>query len=578
MQEKNAKTFLLAFTIVFLGVHSCLSSPIANKDNDNSFKSLFNLTRQTLFPGRNVCIPHPVSVSAGIAWTAHPISDCDICRLLRIDVSSPEINTCHNISQPNTSQCCTPGKAACEKTYAPEHKIDDIITPYRFSWCVENYGQMSPYLGEIPTPLCGRVIQLSQIDNGLTHEQQSDFKAKTISDCVYDTKSWFNWLSIINFCRIPALTGTYWLCGSSAFSELPARFNGRCSLIYLLPAMRPQSTTQHEAHGKVSKDKNLIVLHSSVDTPVSLDVPSACGPVNCNTQVCTWYKNSVVLADSKYHDFINTKLHLNGTLEMSSPTKGLHLLFQESQERNKTMTSELLSLISRIVDTDGTFTFEVNSVPCHVKYLIQTRTGSHIPAGVSLVADPNPCIEHLTCVQTFWTRFLGGLIPNYGVMLALDQIRGLAHSIEKLANDTAQSLGVIATTLQSHRLMILQNRVALDYVLAQQGGTCSVIGPECCSDVVDPTTDLDKYIKELENLRDRVSHIDQVDTDWFYSWFGSWWIYVRDGLLIFITVCIIIFLTYVMIRCFCFCASKQKHVQVAHIEIEQIMVNAASYI
>lgn len=539
----------------------------------------FNLTRQTLFPGRNVCIPHPVSVSAGIAWAGHAISDCDICRLLQTNVQSPTINTCHNISQSKPSQCCTPGTAVCEKTYAPAHKINDIITPYRFSWCVENYGQMSPYLGEIPEPLCGHVIRINRVDDSHTHGLASKFKARTISDCIYDTKAWVNWLSITKFCRIPAPTGTYWLWGSSAFSELPAEFNGRCSLIYLLPAMRPQSTTQNETHGKVSEDNHVIVIHSSINMPVSLDVPIACGTVNCTKQMCTWYKNNEAFATSKYPGFINTKLHPNGTLEMSSPNKGRHLLFQESQRLNKTITPELLSLISPTVDIDGTFTFEVNSVPCHVKYLIHTRIGTHAPPGVSLVNDPNPCIEHFTCTQTFWTRFLGTLIPNYGVMLALDQIRGLAHSIEKLANDTAQSLGVIATTLQSHRLMILQNRVALDYVLAQQGGTCSVIGPECCSDVVDPTDDLDQYIKELETLRDRVGHMDQADTDLFYSWFGSWWSYCRDGLLIFITIGIVMFLTYVMVRCFFSCAKKQnQHLQIAHIEIELNNPKTSNYI
>ena len=209
----------------------------------------------------------------------------------------------------------------------------------------------------------------------------------------------------------------------------------------------------------------------------------------------------------------------------------------------------------------------------HTKYQVNTHTGLRYTNNDSLAADPNPCIEHFTCTQTVWARFLGALIPNYGVMLALDQIRTLAHNIEKLANDTARSLGVIATTLQSHRLMILQNRVALDYVLAQQGGTCSVIGPECCSDVIDPTNDLNQYVKELEDLHDHISHMDQADVNWLYSWFGSWWTYCRDGLLIFISICVSIFLIYVMIRCFCFCANKQnKHIQIAHVDVEQIVL------
>ncbi len=91
------------------------------------------------------------------------------------------------------------------------------------------------------------------------------------------------------------------------------------------------------------------------------------------------------------------------------------------------------------------------------------------------------CIPGLTCAQTWWSRTLGALIPFYGVIQALDQVRSLSNSVQKLANDTALALGNITDTLASHKIMILQNRVALDYILATQGGACTIIGPECCT-------------------------------------------------------------------------------------------------
>ncbi len=54
-------------------------------------------------------------------------------------------------------------------------------------------------------------------------------------------------------------------------------------------------------------------------------------------------------------------------------------------------------------------------------------------------------------------------------MQALDQVRSLSDSVQKLANDTVLALGNIKDTLASHKMMILQNRVALDYILATQG-------------------------------------------------------------------------------------------------------------
>lgn len=77
-------------------------------------------------------------------------------------------------------------------------------------------------------------------------------------------------------------------------------------------------------------------------------------------------------------------------------------------------------------------------------YQIHTHfnTNKDCPLGVSLSAstdpDSSPCVEYLTCSQTFWRRFLGALFANYSVMVSLDQICTLSDETEKLPDDTAQ--------------------------------------------------------------------------------------------------------------------------------------------
>ncbi len=44
---------------------------------NNIFLELMNMSRNALFAGKNVCMPHAPSVGAGIPWVAHPISNCD---------------------------------------------------------------------------------------------------------------------------------------------------------------------------------------------------------------------------------------------------------------------------------------------------------------------------------------------------------------------------------------------------------------------------------------------------------------------------------------------------------------------
>ncbi len=51
---------------------------------NNIFLELMNMSRNALFAGKNVCMPHAPSVGAGIPWVAHPISKCDTCTLFDI--------------------------------------------------------------------------------------------------------------------------------------------------------------------------------------------------------------------------------------------------------------------------------------------------------------------------------------------------------------------------------------------------------------------------------------------------------------------------------------------------------------
>ncbi len=137
-----------------------------------------------------------------------------------------------------------------------------------------------------------------------------------------------------------------------------------------------------------------------------------------------------------------------------------------------------------------------------------------VGAGIPWVAHPistnkDGCIPGFTCVQTWWSRTLGALIPSYGVMQALDQVRSLSESVQKLANDTVLALGNIKDTLASHKMMILQNRVALDYILATQGGACTIIGPECCTGLMDPTENLNKIQQDILGLSEKLHQMTE---------------------------------------------------------------------
>ncbi len=84
---------------------------------NNIFLELMNMSRNALFAGKNVCMPHAPSVRAGIPWVAHPISKCDTCTLFDHHTSGLyNKDTCHNVTIPPASSCCIPG-FTCVQTW-----------------------------------------------------------------------------------------------------------------------------------------------------------------------------------------------------------------------------------------------------------------------------------------------------------------------------------------------------------------------------------------------------------------------------------------------------------------------------
>lgn len=124
--------------------------------------------------------------------------------------------------------------------------------------------------------------------------------------------------------------------------------------------------------------------------------------------------------------------------------------------------------------------------------------------------------------QSPFKNSLGALLPFYGVMSALDQIADLSTAVEVIANETSNALVLISSELASVRLLALQNRAALDFLLAAQGGTCAVIGSECCTFVPDNNATIGEIVARLHQTAHSV-HQEKSSSlsDWLKSTFGS---------------------------------------------------------
>ena len=58
------------------------------------------------------------------------------------------------------------------------------------------------------------------------------------------------------------------------------------------------------------------------------------------------------------------------------------------------------------------------------------------------------------------------ILPVYGVITAFTDIRSLALGLESIGNETADALTAVASEMKAMRQVVLQNRMALDYLLS----------------------------------------------------------------------------------------------------------------
>ncbi|XP_061486492.1 uncharacterized protein LOC133386750 [Rhineura floridana] len=90
---------------------------------------------------------------------------------------------------------------------------------------------------------------------------------------------------------------------------------------------------------------------------------------------------------------------------------------------------------------------------------------------------------------------LSFLFPPEAVTYSLRQIRQLAKILEVVSNKTAKALQAISVKMHAMRIMVLQNRLALDFLLENQGGVCAIVGTRCCVFIPDNASQVSDLTK-----------------------------------------------------------------------------------
>ncbi|XP_061493469.1 syncytin-2-like isoform X2 [Rhineura floridana] len=135
---------------------------------------------------------------------------------------------------------------------------------------------------------------------------------------------------------------------------------------------------------------------------------------------------------------------------------------------------------------------------------------------------PERIIEHYDPAS--WAQ--DGSVGYRGPIYILNRLIRLQAVIEIITNQTAEALTLLADQSTQMREAILQNRLALDYLLAKEGGVCGLLNlTECCVKI----DDNGNIVKDIANKIKKLAYVP-VQTwkeinlgawgSWF-NWFGG---------------------------------------------------------
>ncbi|XP_029872700.2 endogenous retroviral envelope protein HEMO [Aquila chrysaetos chrysaetos] len=171
----------------------------------------------------------------------------------------------------------------------------------------------------------------------------------------------------------------------------------------------------------------------------------------------------------------------------------------------------------------------------------------------------NPLIER----STGFNSFVRWLIPALGVSELEKAVLNVSGETEKLANSTAHGLSTLQKEVTELSKMTIQNRMALNMILASQGGVCTVLNTSCCM-YTDRSGELMTDVQKIWEVSAMMQQIQRDDTSWgfsdTFSWLTSWFpnlaTWVKKLIVIVLVVIIIVVCVIVLFQCCISCSSK----------------------
>ncbi|CAM5078097.1 unnamed protein product [Eretmochelys imbricata] len=114
-------------------------------------------------------------------------------------------------------------------------------------------------------------------------------------------------------------------------------------------------------------------------------------------------------------------------------------------------------------------------------------------------------------------------IGRYTVRLQM-VLKKVALKLKDSVNNLKSAVKTLNKKVQQLRMFSLQNRLALDYLLASQGGVCALIGPRCCVYVNNSSYKIYKKVIQAEAHAQAEAQVAYTapKNGWLQTLFSGW--------------------------------------------------------
>lgn len=121
------------------------------------------------------------------------------------------------------------------------------------------------------------------------------------------------------------------------------------------------------------------------------------------------------------------------------------------------------------------------------------------------------------------------LIPQITINKNVDWINYIYYNQQRFVNYTRDALQGVASQLSATSQMTFQDRMAIDMMLAEKGGTCVYIGKieGCCTyipDLTGPNGKVTQAISKLTDLSVELKRNSGINNPWdqYFGWLTNW--------------------------------------------------------